>query len=67
MKLDDRTQDAVRRIAGSPEGRAFIEFLRSQYEADKDALVMAEQPEQARRLQGTARRMRELLSLFEVK
>lgn len=67
MKLDDRTQDAVRRITGLPEGRAFIEFLRLQYEVDREALVMVEQPEQARRLQGVARRMRELLGLFETK
>lgn len=67
MKPDKRVEDAIQRIAGTPEGRAFVEYLREQLESDKDALVMVEQPEQARRLQGVARRMRELLSLFEVK
>jgi hypothetical protein len=65
MKVDARTEDAIRRISGSPEGRAFIEYLRKWYDVDKEALVMSEQPEQTRRLQGTSRRMKELLSLFE--
>lgn len=67
MKLDERTNDAVQRMAGTPEGRVFVEFLRSQLEVDKDALIMAEHPEQVRRLQGVARRMREILSLFDRK
>lgn len=67
MKPDNRVEDAIQRIAGTPEGRAFVQYLREQLESDKDALVMAEIPEQARRLQGVARRMKELLSLFDRK
>jgi hypothetical protein len=67
MLVDKRTQDAIQRIVASPEGGVFTDYLRKQLDADYEALVMAEQPEQTRRLQGTARRTKELLVLFSSK
>lgn len=67
MKMDKRTEDAIQHIAGSPEGRIFVEFLRQQLEIDRDSLVMNNIPEQTERLQGAARRMKEVVSLFDRK
>lgn len=64
----DRTPqqaDAIRRISSTPEGRVFIAFLNEQLQKDYIALAMAEQAEQTRRLQGVARRMLELINLFQ--
>lgn len=64
MADNPRLKEAVMRVVGKPEGRELLEHFKRLYESDKEALVMTELPEQVRRLQGSARRTKEIISLF---